>query len=52
MDDTQDHYPDCRAVQTRSADRGPCNCDAIRDEEEDYYSEPADMAARENGFIN
>lgn len=46
-----DHYPECRSVQTRTADRGPCNCAAITAEDEAYYAEPPDMANRENGFI-
>lgn len=50
-EDASDHYSECRAVQPRSVDRGPCSCEAIRAEDEAYYAEPPDMANRENGVI-
>lgn len=46
------HYDDC-PVNTGdgpSWNRHGCRCDAITAEDEAYYSEPANMAAMENGF--
>lgn len=47
-----EHYDDC-PVNTGdgpSWNRHGCRCDAITADDEAYYSEPANMAAMENGF--
>lgn len=43
-----EHYEECWEEFIRGF---RCSCAAINAEEEAYYAEPPDMAARENGFI-
>ncbi|MGW2260287.1 hypothetical protein ACWCXE_21095 [Streptomyces sp. NPDC001780] len=42
------HYEECPAHPATEFPK-PCRCEAITREAEDYYTEPADMAAREWG---
>ncbi|MFF8994051.1 hypothetical protein ACF09H_29805 [Streptomyces sp. NPDC014983] len=44
--DADEHYEEC---PRRTSRRRPCRCEAINAETEDYYTEPADMFAREWG---